>query len=38
VPPSERKDPVWWVKVRLPNGVTGWTDKPDHFGNKDACG
>lgn len=38
VPPSERKDPVWWVKVRLPNGVTGWTDKPDHFGNKDSCG
>lgn len=38
LPPNERKEPVWWVKVRLPNGVIGWTDKPDRFGDKDACG
>ena len=37
-PGSERKEPVWWVKVKLPNGVTGWTNKPDNFGDKDGCG
>ena len=37
-PETPRKKPVWWVKVRLPNGVIGWTDHPDHFGNIDACG
>lgn len=34
----EKKDPVWWVKVRLPNGITGWTARADRFGEKDACG
>lgn len=29
---------VWWVKVRSPDGWEGWSDRPDHFGNKDACG
>ena len=29
--PGERKAPVWWIRIRLPNGVTGWTDKPDNF-------
>jgi hypothetical protein len=38
LPSSERKEPVWWVKVRLANGITGWTDKADSFGDKDACG
>ena len=37
-PASERREPVWWVKVKLPNGVTGWTNKADSFGDKDACG
>jgi hypothetical protein len=38
LPPQERKKPVWWVKLRLPNGVVGWSDKTENFGNKDACG
>lgn len=29
---------VWWVKVRSPEGWGGWSDRPDHFENKDACG
>ncbi len=37
-PASKRKEPVWWVKVKLSNGVTGWTVKVDNFGDKDACG
>lgn len=37
-PVSERKKEVWWVKIRLPNGVIGWTDNADNFGDKDACG
>ena len=28
----------WWVKVRSKDGLEGWSDQPDHFGNKDACG
>ena len=28
----------WWVKVRSADGQEGWTDRPEHFGNKDACG
>lgn len=38
VPSNEHKAPVWWVKVRLANGLIGWTDKADSFGDKDACG
>lgn len=38
LPPNERKKPVWWVKVRLPNGLTGWTDQTENFGGMDACG
>lgn len=34
---TERKEQVWWVKVRLANGIVGWTDKTDNFGDKDAC-
>lgn len=37
-PAGPRHPSVWWVKIRLPNGAIGWTDKTDHFGNKDACG
>jgi len=29
---------VWWVKVRAPAGLEGWTNQPEHFSNKDACG
>ena len=38
LPANEQKQPVWWVKVKLANGIVGWTDQPDHFGDKDACG
>jgi hypothetical protein len=38
LPLDEQKKRVWWVKVRLANGLTGWTDKADNFGHKDACG
>jgi hypothetical protein len=37
LPSKERKEQIWWVKVRLPNGIVGWTDKTDNFGNKDGC-
>jgi hypothetical protein len=36
-PSKERKEPIWWVKVRLPNGIVGWTDKTNSFGGQDAC-
>lgn len=29
---------TWWVKVRTPGGLVGWTDRPDRFGNIDGCG
>jgi pentatricopeptide repeat protein len=38
LPSKETKEQVWWVKVRLSNGVVGWTDKAERFGNKDRCG
>jgi hypothetical protein len=38
LPPNGSREQVWWVKVRLANGTVGWTDKPDNFGDKDACG
>ena len=28
----------WWVKLRSKEGWEGWSDQPDNFGNKDACG
>lgn len=37
-PSKERKEQIWLVKVRLPNGIVGWTDKTNNFGDKDACG
>jgi len=29
---------IWWVKIRLPNGVVGWSSQSNRFGNNDACG
>jgi len=29
---------IWWVKLKNKRGQIGWTNKPDSFGNKDACG
>lgn len=49
-PPCDRPSPAcWgkldslpestgWVQIETPAGQVGWTDQPDHFGNKDACG
>jgi hypothetical protein len=28
----------WWVKIKGPRGIVGWTNEPDNFSNKDACG
>jgi hypothetical protein len=28
----------WWVRVRSKVGTVGWSNQPEHFGNKDACG
>jgi Tol biopolymer transport system component len=33
-----RSESTWWVEIETPTGQVGWTDQPDHFGNKDACG
>lgn len=37
-PPGERQVPEWWVLIETKDGMRGWTDQPEHFGNKDACG
>jgi hypothetical protein len=37
-PPEERPDPQWWILIETDEGLRGWTDRPEHFGNKDACG
>jgi len=29
---------IWWIKIRLSNGVVGWSSQSNHFGNNDACG
>ena len=29
---------TWWVKVRSTEGWEGWSDQPEHFDQKDACG
>ena len=36
--PASKEKSVWWVKVRLADGRTGWSVQEDHFGDKDACG
>jgi hypothetical protein len=37
LPASQRTEPTWWVKVRLPDGREGWTREPN-FGDIDGCG
>ncbi len=37
-PTQDTQKSVWWVKVKLPNGVIGWTDKSGNFDGQDACG
>jgi hypothetical protein len=29
---------IWWVKLKSEKGQIGWSNQPEHFGNKDACG
>lgn len=29
---------VWWIRIRAPNGRTGWARDRDHFTGNDACG
>jgi hypothetical protein len=29
---------VWWIQVENAEGIVGWTDEADAFGNKDALG
>jgi hypothetical protein len=36
--PEDREEPQWWVLIETDDGVRGWSDRPEHFGNKDACG
>jgi hypothetical protein len=36
-PESDPKT-VWWVLIENATGEVGWSDQPDNFGNKDACG
>jgi hypothetical protein len=33
----EKPDFKWWVLVRPAQGRPGWSNQPDHFGNKDRC-
>jgi hypothetical protein len=35
--PIEKPEFTWWIRIRDAKGRTGWTDEPDHFGNKDRC-
>jgi len=29
---------VWWAKIRSKQGILGWTNTPNRFGNTDRCG
>lgn len=28
----------WWVKIKGQDGLEGWSNQPENFGNVDACG
>jgi len=36
--PGKNEEAVWWVKIRLPDGTIGWSNRAERFGNKDLCG
>jgi len=38
LPARQVPKPVWWIRIQLPNGVTGWTDKAQNFSGMDGCG
>ncbi len=29
---------TWWIQVRTPTGITGWTDQPERLTGQDGCG
>lgn len=29
---------VWWVNIKKPSGLEGWSNQPENFSNQDACG
>lgn len=33
-----KPDSMWWIKIKTPKGIVGWTNQPENFSNKDACG
>lgn len=37
-PSESRTEPQWWVLIETHDGVRGWTNQTERFGNKDACG
>jgi pentatricopeptide repeat protein len=37
LPSEERQEPRWWILIETEEGKRGWTDRPEQFGNKDAC-
>jgi hypothetical protein len=34
----ERPQKVWWIRLRTMKGLTGWTNEPEKFDNKDRFG
>jgi hypothetical protein len=34
----ERAQSVWWIRLRGPKGIRGWTNEPAKFDNKDRFG
>ena len=36
--PEDRQEPRWWILMEVEQGVRGWTDQDERFGNKRACG
>lgn len=35
---ESKPNSVWWIKVITPDHREGWTNEPENFSNKDACG
>lgn len=37
-PGARQQRTEWWVEMRRSDGSEGWSDRPQAFANKDACG
>ena len=35
---TTKPESTWWVEIKLPSGVSGWTKETRNFGHMDACG